>query len=484
MTFKHTCYAAFLIAVVMCMGWSLWWMRPYMPAIALELAICGGILLASGTLATVATLGMGVLALWHWQEGKRHQSRVIPLHEHGSYAVHAGGYQPLMPASVHMAAFAPPQMTVAGQPQAPAIAAPGVLYPQAPPFTHIHHLIGPGRLILGYNTAGPIYGDITDLLSMAFVGKPGTGKSSALLYYLAMLLLVDAQVYVFDHQGSLASLADLLPYYGSFADFAQPQAAIYDDLEEREQLWRNGRQVRRPMLVLVDELPAVARWEAKHKPEYSILDLAEKIVLEHRKHNVYCLLTGQSLPAEVLPTLTRDNLSSRLVFNSSAAHARMAGLDEETRKKLLPLLRKAQPGTAILDVSRRAEPDIAAIPETTIHDLRVIVEAGNSDEAFNELHTDFQELSRLSNGMTETVSESGLHVLSGKSGMDMKDAVKTVESLPELSDEEERQILHIAQAQLATYGKVIRSKIPAAMTPPRNNAVYPAVKAVLDREGL
>ena len=59
----------------------------------------------------------------------------------------------------------------------------------------------------GFGVDGPIYGDITDLLSMAFVGKPGTGKSSALLYYLAMLLLVDADVYVFDHQGSLSDLA-------------------------------------------------------------------------------------------------------------------------------------------------------------------------------------------------------------------------------------------------------------------------------------
>ena len=59
----------------------------------------------------------------------------------------------------------------------------------------------------------------------------------------------------------------------------------------------------------------------------SVLDLAEKIVTQNRKHNCFCLLTGQSLPANVLPTLTRDNLSSRLVFNSSDMHARMAGLD-------------------------------------------------------------------------------------------------------------------------------------------------------------
>src|SRR5207248_8379973 len=165
---------------------------------------------------------------------------------------------------------------------------------------------------------------------------------------------------------------------------------------------------------LVDELPALARYEERVKPRVSVLDLAEKIVTQNRKHNCFCLLTGQSLPANVLPTLTRDNLSSRLVFNSSDMHARMAGLDEESRKKLLPLLKSAQPGTAILDVSRRAEPDIAAVPFTSVEDVRGIVEsAGKSEEAFSELHSGFHELSELSEKREHVARESRFRVVSG-----------------------------------------------------------------------
>jgi hypothetical protein len=253
----------------------------------------------------------------------------------------------------------------------------GALYPVAPPFASVKSLIRPGRLVLGYNTQGAITGDVSDLLSMAFVGKPGTGKSTALLYYLAILLLVEASVFVLDPQGSLYDVADLIPYYGEHNEIYDVLPLIYEEIEERENLFRRNKgQTKNPLLVLVDELPALARYEEKNKPRESVLDLAEKIVTQNRKHNCFCMLTGQSLPANVLPTLTRDNLSSRLVFNSSDMHARMAGLDVDSRKMLLPLLRKAQPGTAILDVSRRPQPDIAALPFTTIDDLRMIVDAG------------------------------------------------------------------------------------------------------------
>jgi len=256
-----------------------------------------------------------------------------------------------------------------------ALPAPAVQYPQAPPFASMKSLIRPGRLVLGYNTQGPIVGDVSDLLSMAFVGKPGTGKSTGLLYYLAILLLVDASVYVLDPQGSLYDVSELLPYYGEYSEIYNVLPAIYEEIEERENLWRKTKQVRKPLLLLVDELPALARYEEKNKPRESVLDLAEKIVTQNRKHNCFCMLTGQSLPANVLPTLTRDNLSSRIVFNSSDMHARMAGLDQDSRKLLLPLLRKAQPGTAILDVSRRPQPEVCSLPFTTVDDLRMIVDS-------------------------------------------------------------------------------------------------------------
>jgi hypothetical protein len=54
--------------------------------------------------------------------------------------------------------------------------APSVLpaLPRAEPFAAIVQSIRPGHLVLGYNLAGAIAGDISDLLSTAIIGRPGT----------------------------------------------------------------------------------------------------------------------------------------------------------------------------------------------------------------------------------------------------------------------------------------------------------------------
>lgn len=248
-------------------------------------------------------------------------------------------------------------------------------YPVAPPFASMRSLIQPGRMILGYSSAGMVTGDVTDLLSMAFVGKPGTGKSTGLMYYLANLLVLNASVYVLDPHGSLNELSQVLPYYGDMQDIYTVLPAIYEEISEREELWRNHPgQTRSPLLVLIDEIGLISAYEQENKPSRSVLALARKIVTENRKHNCFCILAAPSLPADTLPTVTRDNLSSRLVYNTTNAHAQLIGLDKESRDMLLPLLRKAPQGTAILDVSRRPTPEIVALPLTTVDDIKAILD--------------------------------------------------------------------------------------------------------------
>lgn len=272
--------------------------------------------------------------------------------------------------------------------------------PEAPVFKDMKYLIGGSdELVLGYGNDGPIYGTVKDLLSMMFVGKPGRGKSSALLYYTAILVMINAIVWVFDPQGSMSEIKGVLNYKDTMEDIEDSLPDIYSEITERENLWRQNRSVKPPMLILIDEIPLIADYEADKKIGNGILKLTRKAVLEWRKYNVYVILSGQSLPATVLPTLTRDNLASRLVFYSSDAHARMAGLDEDSRKKLLPVLRKAKAGTAILDVSTRDEPDIASIPFTTVNDLVEIVD-GEIVEDSNSVNGMGSETVNFRNEMT------------------------------------------------------------------------------------
>ena len=450
-----------MIVVSLITAVSLWFMRPYLPYLAMFLVV-------------VFVVVVLLLVSWLALHVAHHAVKVVHATDEAVYVSTLGRVR------VHQHTPFQTASTGTAVSQVPTLALPEPnRLPTAPAFSAIAHQIGDGRLILGYSNQGAIYGSVDDLLSMGVVGKPGTGKSSALLFYLTMLILSGAMVYVLDPHGSLNELSAYMNYTDDLEDIGVVVPELHKELDERSALYKQTKRVRKPLLVLIDELPVISRWEQKNKPEHSTLELVERVVLEARKFNCYVILSGQSLPAEVLPTLTRDNLSSRIVFNSSGAHARMIGLDELSRKKLLPLLKSAPSGTAILDVSRRSEAIIVSLPHTSIDDLREAV--GMNEYAFTELHTGFQGHSPLSQ---ETPSESFHAVVSGNLVNQVKADEKLDESIPEYSREEAEEILQIARTQLATYGRVIRSRIPAAMNPPRNNAIYPVVKLILDREGL
>jgi hypothetical protein len=246
--------------------------------------------------------------------------------------------------------------------------------PQAPLFREMCHLIRPNRLVLCWTLRGPLYGAITDLLSMVIIGLPGRGKTTALMYYVAMLLAAGAEVYVWDPHSSMNELAGIarLHYSDDLEEMSESVADLLNELEERRLLWKTSKQVRRPLLLLVDELPVIGQYAMKHNK--AMLDLIEKFVLEARKWNCYFIGAGQSTDAEILPTRVTENLSSRIAFFCSDRRARMAGLDEKSIKQLLPLLKPdTVKGRMIFDCSRIGEPVLGAIPAITIHDLQAFL---------------------------------------------------------------------------------------------------------------
>jgi hypothetical protein len=266
--------------------------------------------------------------------------------------------------------------------------------PQAPLFHQMCHLIKPGRLVLCWTLRGPLYGAITDLLSMVIIGLPGRGKTTALMYYVAMLLAAGAEVYVWDPHSSMNELAGIarLHYSDDLEEMSESVPGLFDELEERRLLWKTSKQVKRPLLLLVDELPVIGQYAMKHNK--AMLDLIEKFVLEARKWNCYFIGAGQSTDAEILPTRVTENLSSRIAFFCSDRRARMAGLDEKSIKQLLPLLKPdTVKGRMIFDCSRIGEPVLGAIPAITIRDLQAFL-GSHLDEQTSHL---FPQNSRSGN---------------------------------------------------------------------------------------
>lgn len=280
---------------------------------------------------------------------------------------------------------------IAAQPQG--LLAPVV--PQAPVYAEVDPLITDQKLVLCYTQEGPVFGTVEDLLSMCVVGKPGRGKSTALMYYILILLKAGAEVWIWDPHSGLNDLGYGLNYCDDLGDIEQSCPKLHSMLEQRRKLWKEQKQVMHPLLLLVDEMPVIADYENDRLKElkgqkedlleydqfYKPSRLLKKFVLEARKWNCYVILSGQALPAEVLNTLTRDNMSSRIVFESCPMHAKMAGLQKEQIDGLLPSLKGAGPGIAVMDVSRWSTPVLAAIPNTTVDDLRAFIDGGRVIES-------------------------------------------------------------------------------------------------------
>jgi hypothetical protein len=268
---------------------------------------------------------------------------------------------------------------------------PPIAIPTAPPFHEMCHLISRERLILCYTAEGPAYGTVDDLLSMAVTGKPGRGKTTALMYYVTILLSIGAEVIIWDPHGAMGELALLngkrlegLPatarvvYLDRKEDIIGSIPALQEDLAERDALYRPPyRKVKHPRLLLADELPVLADYDDELARAYkkreedapSLIKVIRRYVLEARKWRCFFIGSGQSMDAEVLPTRVTESLNSRIVFFSSDRRARMAGLENEAVKKYLPLIRRAGSGIMIFDCARWDEPVLGAIPLITVEDM-------------------------------------------------------------------------------------------------------------------
>lgn len=274
---------------------------------------------------------------------------------------------------IDMLRLTPPQAT-----------AKNIVLPDAPPFRQVVPFIKEDQIVLGFGNDGAVLGKVLDWLSTLIVGRPGNGKSTGLYFFIAQLMMLAAKFQVLDPHGTLLPLKEMLPYVNRNDSCINMAPVIEQELETRmDRYERNGSRCLDPhYMLIVDELPSIADREQQitknmdrgEKAQFrSLIDVIRRVVCEGRKYNMYCMIVGQSIPASILPTIARDNMSTRYVFYCSADHARMAGLDRESIENYLPALQGAV-GKCII-APARMQPFVGAIPLTEESDLRYVIES-------------------------------------------------------------------------------------------------------------
>jgi len=240
--------------------------------------------------------------------------------------------------------------------------------PMARPFTEVVGLWRPtlNEMLLGIGRNGPVYCTIDDMLSIAVVGRPKTGKTTILRFIYAQCLMIGSQVMVWDLHRNLVKD---LPGANACTQLEQIEAAaIQTEQVLRERLKTENYQAR-SMMLLIDEWPLLAKASA------AVKETVGHMVLEGRKVNMFLMVSGQGFPASLFGgSLVRDAFNSRYVCHTSTRQAEMTGLDRE----YAPLVHSLPRGYAVLDGSAVRDPQIVAIPNTTKEDVTALISGQRS----------------------------------------------------------------------------------------------------------
>jgi hypothetical protein len=249
---------------------------------------------------------------------------------------------------------------------APAQISPSTTQPIArvPSFAELYRQWQPtqSQMLLGIGKDGqPKYCELEDLLSTGIIGRPKTGKSTVLRFIYLQCRLVGARVVVWDLH---LTIVGSLPGAEAFTELME----INQSAEEMTTLMTQRIRARdyqaQPIMILADEFNLLA----PSSPD--VTNAMGRIILEGRKVNMYCMVSGQGLPAKLFGDSTpRDALSSRFVLHTTTRQAQMIGLDRDALPWVVDLAR----GQAI--VEGPIDPQVLYIPNTTEADVKALLPA-------------------------------------------------------------------------------------------------------------
>jgi hypothetical protein len=341
--------------------------------------------------------------------------------------------------------------------------------------------------IIGYMDGEPFRAKIFDvqgnLFNSVFVfGDQGYGKSTFGTYLAALTILQGGKIIVIDPESEADQ--SLTTRLGPLAQEAFMLCPIADTPDKAKTAVSIARQIieqygNNKLLVLIDEFTLIARHAGKEGKMWAdvgkeILDMSEEYATRGRKKGCRVICFGQ------IPKATRSGNTevrdSMAIVSFNLRKERAQNILELEDAKQAPSLQRGE-----IILMPNATTYRMQLPYPDEKALEEVARLGMMRESFTEPYSGIHEHSPLSPDTADTaVDEDFLRMPEST----VNEAVKSSESIPQFSLDDEMQIIEIARVQFILDGKVTRAKIPMAMKPPRNNKFYPVVKHICDREGF
>jgi hypothetical protein len=218
----------------------------------------------------------------------------------------------------------------------------------------------PSQMMMGIALDGSgRYCALEDYLSTAVIGLPKSGKTTVLRFIYVQCRLVGARVAVWDLHRSIVETLPGAEAFTEIEDINQSAAEIIGVYEHRRKTMAYNAS---PIMILADEFNLLA-------PNSDLVTEAiGKVILGGRKYQMFCMVSGQGLPAKLFGDSTpRDALNTRFVLHTTTRQAGMVGLDRDC----LPWVVGLKRGQAVVEGPIDAE--ILSIPNTTSEDIRMLL---------------------------------------------------------------------------------------------------------------
>jgi hypothetical protein len=257
-------------------------------------------------------------------------------------------------------------------PPAPAEAINPPALPAAPPLMQLlreGYRPTANRMLLAYDTEGPVYGDLEHLLSVAIAGRQGMGKTTFLRFVCANCVMIGAHVELWDVH---ADVVKQLPGITAYTQAEEIRLSALRMLRELQRRIRGQLRDEVPILVMCDEANYVMNMVEE------TVDVIRELVFQGRKFRMYCMVSTKHVPAKMFGDAgVRDAFSAHVAYQCSRAVARMLGFDLETLDEF-PVT-QLPPGYALFDAGGR--PRIIQVPNTTADDIRGLLPASRAASA-------------------------------------------------------------------------------------------------------